>query len=160
MDTAFEKNSTCCFSGHRNIPRGVEKLLYGRLLECVDALVKIGVCNFLSGGALGFDRMCEKAVLEIKKKAPHIRLTIVIPCGDQHKRWSEGDKAEYERMRTAADNVICLNERYVTGCMHNRNRFMVERSEYCVCYYTGQGGGTRHAVNLAREMDRDVINLA
>ncbi len=160
MDTAFKQEVTCCFTGHRNIPQGVKKELYSRVLECVDALAKIGVCDFLSGGALGFDRLCEKAVLEIKKKAPHIRLTIVIPCGDQHKRWSEIDKREYERMCAAADNVICLSEKYVTGCMHLRNRFMVEQSEYCVCYYTGKGGGTQHTVNLALEMDRDVINLA
>ena len=160
MDTKFESNKTSCFTGHRNIPRGDEKIIYSRLLQCVDALVKIGVCDFLSGGALGFDRLCEKAVMEIKKSNPHIRLTIVIPCGDQHRLWSVGDKGEYERMLNEADNVICLNESYVTGCMHQRNRFMVERSEYCVCYYNGRAGGTRHTVELARELDRDVINLA
>lgn len=159
MEQFAEKNNTCCFTGHRSIPPGAVPRLYSRLLECVDALARIGVCDFISGGAVGFDRLCERAVLETKKSHPHIRLTIVIPCEDQHRKWNVSDKREYEAMLKLADRVICLNEKYVTGCMHQRNRFMVEKSSYCVAFYTGKGGGTRYTLELARELDLDVINL-
>ena len=70
----FDKNFTCCFTGHREIaPQHL-----GRIPKALDgilrALIAQGYHTFASGGALGFDTMAAEAVLKLKKEFPHIRL--------------------------------------------------------------------------------------
>ena len=67
---------------------------------------------------------------------------------------------EYERIIALADEVICLSERYYKGCMHARNRFMVDNSNYCICYMTETTGGTAYTVGYAKQQGLHVINIA
>ncbi len=160
MDILYDKRTTCCFTGHRNIPASVSDKLYILSEKAIEHLVNTGVNTFISGGALGFDIASAKAVLRLKERHPSIRLVMAIPCRDQHAKWCKKDQIIYEDILKVADEIYCLNDKYCTGCMHQRNRFMVEQSGYCIAYFTGEKGGTQHTVNLAKENHLKVINLA
>lgn len=67
---------------------------------------------------------------------------------------------EYDRIIALADEVICLSERYYKGCMHARNHFMVDNSNYCICYMTETTGGTAYTVGYAKQQGLHVINIA
>ena len=67
---------------------------------------------------------------------------------------------EYDRIIALADEVICLSERYYKGCMYARNRFMVDNSNYCICYMTETTGGTAYTVGYAKQQGLHVINIA
>ena len=56
--------------------------------------------------------------------------------------------------------LVCLSERYYQGCMHERNRYMVDHSRVCICYLTERTGGTAYTVEYARSRGLKIFNLA
>ena len=91
---------------------------------------------------------------------PEIRLILVLPCCNQTRGWKEADIAEYERIMKAADKVTYTSEQYYSGCMHKRNRHLVDNSSLCICYLTEPSGGTAYTVNYARTQGLKIINVA
>ena len=67
---------------------------------------------------------------------------------------------EYERIKAQADKVVYTAQQYTPGCMHRRNRHLVDNSGVCVCYLTKGSGGTAYTVRYAENYGREVINLS
>ena len=55
-----------CFTGHRNLYISLE--LRQKLYTTIEELINAGVCDFYAGGAIGWDMLCEEAVIELRKK--------------------------------------------------------------------------------------------
>lgn len=68
------REKTCCFTGHRDIPRAVYSSLSRELDAVVRALIGKGVRFFGAGGALGFDTLAAETVLRLRQIYPQIRL--------------------------------------------------------------------------------------
>lgn len=156
----IDAENACCFSGHRAVPREERGRLESALQDAIVRLIVRGVTDFVAGGALGFDSMAAKTVLRLKERFPQIRLLLVLPCGDQDKRWHDRARAEYRRILSYADEVLILSEMYYDGCMQKRNRRMVDECRYLICYQRSKAGGTAYTVRYAREKGREIINLA
>ncbi len=155
------KERSCCFSGHRNIPGEITDQLTQRLKDGVLYLnAKMGITTFYSGGAVGFDALASEAVLDCREQIHDIRLIIVMPCENQASRWNRESIKQYERINETADEVICLSDHYYNGCMHVRNRYLVDHSSVCICYLTGDTGGTAYTVKYARSKGLRIFNLA
>ncbi|MBR6608542.1 MAG: hypothetical protein IKK98_07800, partial [Oscillospiraceae bacterium] len=51
----------------------------------------------------------------------------------------------------------CLHERYTRFCMHERNRYMVDRAQYLLAVYDGgDTGGTASTVRYAESRKRNI----
>ena len=153
-------NQTCCFTGHRKIPSDQLESVTQRLRDAVIASIKDGYLYFGAGGALGFDTLAAKTVLELRTIYPEIKLILVLPCLDQAEKWNEEDKNEYERIKSLADKVVYTSGNYFNGCMQRRNRHLIDNSSLCICYLTERIGGTAYTVNYARDKGCMVVNLA
>lgn len=154
------KDKTCCFTGHREIPERQRDDIYKVLKNEIISLIEKGYCYFGAGGALGFDTMAAQAVLELKQLYPHIRLILVLPCLEQTRGWSARDVAVYEDIKSSCDKYTYTSERYYSGCMHKRNRHLVDNSSACIAYLTSPSGGTAFTVDYARKHKLCVINIA
>ena len=132
------KNKTCCFTGHRDIPTGAYQLIFNKTEEMVERLIKKGYLYFGAGGALGFDTIAALAVLKLKEHYPNIRLILVLPCRFQTRGWTSEDVKIYENIKEQADKVIYTSEEYTRGCMHKRNRHLVDIMRIAVTYENGQ----------------------
>ena len=154
------KSQTCCFTGHRRIPLNQLEPLIQRLKNAVIACIKEGYLYFGTGGALGFDTLAAQAVLELKKDYPCIKLILILPCKTQAKRWRQEDIEKYGQILKAADKVVYTSQEYYNGCMHKRNRHLVDNSSVCICYLTQKTGGTYYTVNYASEHGLQIINVA
>ena len=155
-----KRQITVCFTGHRKILNGEYEILALRLCETITNLIERGYRYFGVGGALGFDTLAAKTVLELKRTYPHIKLILVLPCRNQTLYWTPCDKQIYDNICRLADKVTCLRDKYEPGCMHARNRHLVENSSVCVCYLTHYGGGTDYTVSYAENLGLEIINLA
>lgn len=155
------KNKTCCFTGHRELPTGWTRWRFNVKLEkAIVKQIKNGIQFFGAGGALGFDTIAAQAVLRLKKKYPDIKLILVLPCRDQASKWLAEDVEEYERIKAQADKIVYTSQEYTSGCMHKRNRHMVDNSSVCICYLTRKDGGTAYTVSYAKKRGVEVINIA
>ena len=154
------KEKTCCFTGHRVIPPETLPTLADGLDRTLRRLIQRGIRYFGAGGALGFDTLAAEAVLGLKKAYPHIRLILVLPCPEQTRGWAEKDIRHYEAVLSRADKVVYTSAHYGPGCMHRRNRRLVDGSGVCVAYCTRAAGGSAYTVDYARRQGVSVINLA
>lgn len=153
------REETCCFTGHRKIPEEEREQLARRLEETVEDLIRAGVCYFGAGGALGFDTLAAQTVLKLRAQHSQVKLILVLPCETQTRGWPEEDVRIYEEIKKAADKVRYTSVEYTRGCMHKRNRHLVDHSGVCVAYLTESRGGTAYTVDYARKNGVPVINL-
>ncbi len=155
------ESAICCFTGHRRIDSHEIDALKSRLERVIDMLVGVGITHFRTGGAIGFDTLAALIVLEKKEKNDKIFLELCLPCRNQSNGWSEQDVSCYEYIKARADKVVCLHESYVRGCMHERNRYMVDGSRVCIAYCNKESGGSYYTVKYAEAIPTvSVINLA
>ena len=151
---------TCCFTGHRVIPSGEKETIRNLLETAIEKAIQDGYRFFRTGGALGFDTLAAQTVLTLKQQYPHIRLILVLPCINQANGWKQADVDEYERIRALADKVVYTSREYTSGCMHKRNRHLVDNSSLCICYLTKLSGGTAYTVRYAESKGVYIRNIA
>ena len=154
------REQTCCFTGHRHIPEADREKIKHRLETVITSLYQRGVCYYGAGGALGFDTLAAQAVLRLRERYPALKLILVLPCLDQTKGWRQEDIAVYDQIKAGADKVVYTSQTYTPGCMHKRNRYLVDNSGTCVCYLTKQTGGTAYTVQYAKSHGLDIIDLS
>ena len=66
----------------------------------------------------------------------------------------------YEEIKRQADKVVYTSEEYTKGCMHKRNRYLVDNSSVCIAYLTEAKGGTAYTVDYALKHNLTVYNVA
>ena len=155
----FDKNFTCCFTGHRDILPQHEKQLPRALKKTLRELIERGYHTFVAGGALGFDTIAAEVVLKLKKKYPHIKLIVVAPFAGQSSEWDLSSQLKYERIREYADDYICLSAGYTPTCMKKRNLYLVEMSDVCISYCLRERSGSGQTVNFAKEHGLEIIDI-
>lgn len=154
------REQSCCFTGHRIIPKEEYAEVTRRLQWEIVRLIGEGVRYFQAGGALGFDTLAAQTVLRLKKSFPSIQLILVLPCKTQHQYWKAKDSFLYQKILKSCDRAIYISEEYTKDCMYRRNRYLVDHSQYCICYQTKSSGGTAYTVNYAKKQCLSVTNLA
>lgn len=150
----------CCFTGHRHIEKDKTAALSVALDRLIAALFDEGYDEFRTGGARGFDTLAALRVLHFKKEHPTCRLCLILPCRDQAKGWTRGERALWERVLGEADEHRFIEEAYTPACMHLRNRALVEGSDCCVAYLTENRGGTLYTCSYALKNGLRFINLS
>ena len=153
-------NLICCFTGHRKIEDGELLLLREVLDRTLEILIERGFWTYRTGGALGFDTLAALTVLQKKEKYPQLCLQLCLPCRDQSNRWGDWSREAYGYILENADEVRYTAEVYRRGCMHERNRQLVEGSQCCVAYCTTEDGGSAYTLRHAKEKGLRVINLS
>jgi len=152
---------TCSFAGLR--PYKLPELLnYPKLMQRLEneirASISAGYSIFQSGMAMGFDIVAAEVVHKLKQEFPHIRLHCYLPCETQANNWPEDWRERYFNLCAEADEVYCLQAVYTNGCMHQRNRAMVDCSSRLIAIYDGvTTGGTAFTIRYARENSLNVI---
>ena len=145
----------CAFSGHRNLNGG--GLDFSLLDRVVCDLIKTGTTEFYCGMALGFDTAAAESVLA--QKTEDVKLIACLPCANQTETFSESATRRYQSVLARCDKVITLSPEYYSGCMHARDRFMVDNCDVLVCFLRKQSGGTFYTVNYAKKCGKKIIEL-
>ncbi len=154
------KEKSCCFTGHRLILEEDLFFVRERLGKAIKNLIMDGYTEFITGGALGFDTEVALVILGLRQQYPCIRLSLALPCKEQSKGWTSSEIAIYEEIKAQADEVVYVSETYTKGCMHKRNRYLVDHSIYCITYLNQNSGGTAYTVKYAIKQGRQVENIA
>lgn len=154
------KEYTCCFTGHRTLPKGKLSDISACLEDTIIKYINKGYKYFGTGGALGFDTLAAETVLKLKIKYPYIKLILVLPCFAQTKRWNKSDIDRYNHIKTQADKIVYISKEYTSDCMFKRNRHLVNHSSLCICYLSKNSGGTAYTVNYAKKNNLKIENIA
>ena len=98
-----------------------------------------------------------KLVLLEKERHLDIQLVLLLPYTGFGERFSAQDRAELERQKKAAEEVVFLSTHYFPGCMALRNRQLVAEADVCIAYLNRTPSGTAQTVGFAREKGIEVI---
>lgn len=161
--TLNQRYYSCFFTGHRFVKNGeYREKLYKLVYENIEKLIEYnGVDTFICGGAMGFDTLAARAVINLKNKYPYIRLKVYIPCYDHYKKWKDSDKFMWKFIMTFADSSQYITEGlYEKGCMQKRNMKMADDAHYCIAYYKRESSGTGVTIRYAAEKGCSINNLA
>lgn len=152
------KSQTCCFTGHREIPAELLSDILRNLNAEVERLISAGVTDFVSGGALGFDQLVASLIISKRRPGNGVRLIFALPCKDQDRLWGSEQKNFYRKLLKDADEVVYVSENYSPDCMEKRNRYMVDRSAFCVCALMREKSGAAQTVRYAKRCGVKIIN--
>ncbi|MDD5016880.1 MAG: SLOG family protein [Eubacteriales bacterium] len=157
---------SACFTGPRasKMPYD-EKCVYHEKLEQVlkeqiIKLIRVGVSEFYTGGQTGIDTLAAFLVIGIKQElGTTANLHLVLPYRNMQAGFSALQKDDFDCIEGSADTVACLNETYTPVCYRERNRYMVEKSDYLigVADTVKPYSGTHMAINLARKKGIEII---
>ena len=146
----------CAFTGHRALANtDFDELLLERV---VTNLVKNGVKKFLCGMAVGFDLKAAQ-IVSVLKKSFDIQLIACLPCANQSERYSAKNKMLYNALLENCDEIVILESEYTSGCMHRRDRYLVDNCDVLVSFLRKSGGGTYYTVNYAKTAGKKIIEL-
>jgi uncharacterized phage-like protein YoqJ len=159
---------TGCFTGHRPHklfgynPNTTGNLrIIGSIRAEIIRHIDMGVDTFISGMALGVDMWSAIEVIKLKELYPHIKLVCAIPCIEQYKKWKEDSIIEYHQILEQADEVIYVSDKpYTDKCMHDRDKWMVDRSKYVIAVYNGDtDGGTYITYKYAKKKSKIITKI-
>lgn len=124
------------FCGSRDLSGEEEAYLRRRLAREIEALVAIGAVYFCLRGERGFDLLAAKEILAAKERHPHIRLIVVRAWATQGSGLPPKARGEYRAMCAGAYKVLTLQREYAPGCIARQGEYLLERSQFLVCYVT------------------------
>ncbi len=156
----MERRQTCCFTGHRTLPRGVIRHLIPRVTDGVSYLLDHDVRHFLLGGAVGFDTVCARALLCMKLSGFDLDIHLVLPCREQDCFWSPEDREIYREVMRYATSVKEIEDYYTPKCMAQRNRFLINSSSVCIAYVEHAKSGAGQTLRMAQKAGLTIYNLA
>ena len=162
------KRISCSFTGHRSLSPEETQNLVPKLKSTILYLISLGVKEFHCGGAMGFDTLAATAVYDISRQHKDIRLVLEIPYENQSKGWDDTKRRFYDFVKSNAHEINIHNKNprnreQAVKFLLSRNRIMIDKSHYCVCYLkdsNAKKGGTAYTVNYAKLHDLQIINLA
>lgn len=158
---------SCCFTGHRpgKLPWGYREedprcvSLKRRIADAVESAYQEGFRHFLCGMAQGCDLYFCEAVLRLREVHPEVTLEAAIPCPTQADGWPRDQRERYARLVAACDYETVVSARYTPGCMHRRDRYMVDHASLLIAAFDGTPGGTRYTVEYAMGRGVPVTDL-
>ena len=158
---ANKKPKSVCFTGHRRV--NISAATYALLICQLKKLISDGCCDFYAGGAVGWDTICERAVVDLKAEGFDIRLHLILPCcfEEQTMGWTDMEKREFIEIQSHADTIEYISGRYTDNCMRQRNQKLVDSSDMAICYYDARRtrSGTGQTVRMAEEKELRIWNF-
>jgi len=138
--------SSCTFFGHRDCYGLEREVLYG----AIEGLILQGVNIFYVGNQGGFDGMVYSCLKQLRKAYPHIRVAVVLA-------YLPAQKREGEDM---SDTMYPQIEGHPKYAIERRNQWMIDVSDYCLCYITHTWGGAYKFAQLAKKQGKHLVNLS
>lgn len=153
------RESTCCFTGHREIPPGEGPKILTRVRYLVRDMLSGGVLYFGVGGACGFDMMVSEFLLDLRDRDKNeIKIISVLPFPDYMEDWAEEDRRRQEEIIRRSDKVVWISQENHKGVYLERDRKLVDGSAYCISYCHRLTGGTAYTVRYAMQQGVRVLN--
>ncbi len=135
----------CTFFGHKEC-YGLDGQV---LLRTIEELIAQGVDTFYVGNQGQFDSAVYNCLKQLRKEHPHIRICVVLA-------YLPTEKNEYDDM---SDTMYPEIEGHPKFAIERRNRWMIEASDYCLCYINHTWGGAYKFAKLAKQRGKTVINI-
>ena len=145
----MNKDKTAVFIGHGDCP-----LLVEDIKPFIEQEIRNGVECFLSGGQGSFDRICARAVYNLKSKYPDVKNILVIPYTD----FKIFDKSLFDEI--LSPNIGYESSIAYKSAIPKRNQWMVKNASTAICYIAHISGGAYKTYKLAEKEKHNITNVS
>ena len=149
---------TVAFFGHRYIdnPLKVEELLEDQIIKLIKEKEYV---DFLVGRNGEFDQCVSSTVLRVQKNVrdDNSALVLVLPYATSEYLNNEESFHEYY---TDVEISYAASVAHPKSAIQIRNREMVDRSDFIICYIEEKHGGAYRTIQYAKKQRKSIINLA
>ena len=143
-----ETQHSCCFFGHRDAPESIKPILKDNIKRLI---IEYNVTDFYVGNNGRFDSIVTSILKEVVNEYPDISYSIVLAYLP-NKRGPEQEKNTLYPF-----GIESVPKRY---CISWRNKWLIEHSQFVICYVTHITGGASRFMEMALKKGRTVINLS
>jgi uncharacterized phage-like protein YoqJ len=151
----------CCFTGHRDLPKGEAEQLTEKAKALILLLIQEGFTEFRVGGAVGFDMIMAELLLRLRdEKKQEIWIISVIPFPSWRAKWSSEEIRRQNVILEKSDEVIFVRQHYCQGIYMIRNRALADGAQVCIAYCNRPKCGTAWTVRYAKQNGLRTYNLA
>ena len=151
----------CCFTGHRDLPKGEAERLTEKARALILQLIHEGFTEFRVGGAVGFDMIMAELLLRLRdEEKQEIRIISVIPFPSWRAKWSSEEIRRQNVILEKSNEVIFVRQHYCQGIYMIRNRALADGAQVCIAYCNRPKGGTAWTVRYAKQNGLRTYNLA
>ena len=140
--------NVCTFFGHSEC-YGLDKDV---LRNAIEDLIKQGITEFLVGNHGQFDGMVFSCLQDLSKDYPEIQYSVALAYLPTHKQ-------EYDIYQGHSFYPEGQEMGPAKFAIERRNRWMIDASDYCVCYMNHTWGGAYKFARMASNRGLQVINL-
>lgn len=140
--------SVCTFFGHRDC----FALAPDALQKAIETLIAQGVDTFYLGHQGRFDAMVLSCLRKLKERFSHIQFSVVLAYMPTAKQ----DFDPYEDCGIYPEGMELVHPRFA---IEQRNKWMLRRSDHCLCYIDHPWGGAYKFARMAQRRGLTVINL-
>lgn len=149
---------TVAFFGHRYIdnPFKVEELLEEQIRKLINEKEYV---DFLAGRNGEFDQYASSAVLRIRKNVRDDNSALVLVLPYPTAEYLNNDEY-FHNYYTDVEIPYAASKAHPKSAIQIRNREMVDRADFVICYVESNHGGAWQTVKYAIDQKKKVVNLA
>lgn len=167
VDIPYDPAHTCCFSGSRPEKLGFDwqrepyffDVLRTDLRAAIRHAVDLEYRRFITGMSRGFDLWAAEEVINLQRAFPHLQLIAAIPFAGMETRWESYWRDLYTQVCEHCDYESHLSDRFLPGCYHARDEYMVRHSSRVICWNNGTSGGTAYTCQYAERRGITLDNI-
>lgn len=137
----------CTFFGHAD----AYNINLTVLKECIEQLIGEGVNGFYVGNQGNFDRAVYDCLHQLRVKYPHIHISVVLAYLPEN---NQNQKASMDAIYP--EGIEIGPPKFA---IERRNKWMINASQYCICFITRKWGGAYKFARRAKCRGLTVINL-
>lgn len=138
----------CTFFGHRDC-YGLDR---NKLFDALEQLIQKGVDTFYVGQQGYFDGLVLNCLTQLKETYPSLSYTIVLA----YLPTQTTDFDSYQDFSLYPDGLETVHPKFA---IERRNKWMLDRSDYCLCYINHTHGGAYKFARMAKRKGLTIINL-
>lgn len=135
----------CTFFGHRDAPDTLKSSIKEKISELI---IERGVERFYIGNHGRFDSIVISVLGELKEIYPQIDYNVVLAY------FPKGENL-YKNTILPEGIELC----HPKSAIDFRNKWMLDRSDFVICYVTCSFGGAAKYMNRAIKQGKHIINL-
>ena len=107
----------------------------------------------------GFDLWAAEEVINLQREFPHLQLIAAIPFVGMETRWEPYWRDLYTQICEHCEYESRMSDRFVPGCYHARDEYMVRHSSRVICWNNGTLGGTAYTCQYAERRGITLDNI-
>lgn len=143
-----ETGFSCCFFGHRDAPENIKEKLKNSVVQLIR---ECGVTNFYVGHNGRFDSITFSVLKELSIEYPFIVYSVVLSY------LSKNDYSKYDNHTLFPEGIEKVPKRFRISW---RNNWMIDHSQYIICYVNHITGGASKFVTIAERKSKMIINIS